>query len=309
MNSITRGASIGAVLGGMTKAEQARVPEFVYSTLGAHLVDLRSVVEAKIAEDKQEADTFWTNLARLVKHLGKYKQERDRFEEQAGKLVADVEDTLANIEKLCESQLKIHERVPEQLRNDAKKWKDHASQVRAKIFTARELQAKLPSWSGDVRNDYDATIGVQVAALSELEGVMKSTGTGCETGAILNQAIFFAVDKAVIKCASAIRPLSGGDGVYYVRCAGAYPELAALLTRIQAAIDGEVTAGTEEALSVELRNTVTMPHVLEPGRWPTGTGAAGIAPAATDSGVTNDGSDADLDVQGNPQFCIPGVDL
>lgn len=305
----TMGGALERVMAGLSKMEKAAVLAFEYSTLAADLTDLRSAVEQAITDDQKSANSFWTDLSRVLSHGLNFVAEKRRFDDQAHALVAKVNAALTNVESVCRHKLEPKAEAPKNLENDAKLWLAESVEVDAKRRSCERLQV-VEGWTGEASERYGSAVLVQVSALTELSGVLTSTAQSCQTGANLNRAIFAAADKAIKRSTGIIRRTRvGGGSAHYVRCAQTLPELDQLLTQIHSAINGEVTAGSERELSHEMIRTLSMPNVLTPGRWPTGTGAHGVPPAATDRGVTNDGSDADINVDRGPGYCAPGVNL
>lgn len=231
------------------------------------------------------------------------------FQKQADALVARAEKAMARTETTCDGKLLDNASVPGDLEADAEAWRKRAGEVKAKAMECIQ-QRDIPDWSGAAKEKYVAAVMVQEVALKELDGVMESTANGCYAGAQLNRAIFMAVGEAATEALRAFEfPFGGGGGgnYYYTRTARVTPTLEALVDQVKRAVSGEVADGAAETLIQEMRDTVAMAIVLGPDEWPTGTSALGVEAAATDTGVTSDGSDAKTDVEAQILYCLPGI--
>lgn len=280
----------------------AAIETYGFAAMRGEVRTLRSKLEDAIAADRREASTYLLDL-----NLGAASTWPSDFTSRANALVDSANTAMAGVESLCDGELRKNAPVPRRLEEDAEAWRSRSGAVRDKVLECAK-QRNIPDWSGDAKDAYVTAVLVQEAALEELQGVMDSTAQGCDAGAVLNRAIFYAVGQAVIGATSAVRTGSGGFGSsYYLRTAHAIPVLEALVGQIERACSGEVVDGSASLLASEMRATVSMPKVLSEGRWPTGTSAAGIEPAATDKGVISDGSDADVDVEAQINQCLAGV--
>lgn len=274
-----------------------------FSMMRSEVTRLESALKAAIAADKQQAASFMLDF-----QIGAGSSPwPSTFNSQAEALVTRANEAMASIVSLCDGTLSANAPVPSQLEEDAAAWRARADAVGFKVDECAE-QRDIPDWIGKAKNDYATAVLVQEAALVELQGVMTSTARSCEVGAQLNRAIFFAVAQATIEATKVVGSGSGGSGNwYYTRTANAVPTLESLVIQIGKACDGGVADGSADILAAEVRKTVAMPNLLVEGAWPTGTEGAGVEPAATDAGVSSDGSDADVDVESEVNQCLAGV--
>ncbi|TRY18074.1 hypothetical protein FOJ82_08430 [Tessaracoccus rhinocerotis] len=300
---------VSNVMKALGQAEQAAAGNYEYSQAREEISSLRAAVNAAIQQDEAEASSFWTELSRLGRHTFNYFSERQRFNQQAAQAKASALAALAQVENFCNSNVAPHANVPARLTSDAAEWTMRSRQVRAMYNRAKRL-TNVEGWSGEAREQYSAAAAVQANALSELEGVMVSTAAGAGAGATLNRAIFYVVGKAVRVATSRIKSAPGSNGdQYYLRTATATNECRSLLFELAGAVSGKVAAGSANALSSELAKTITLPNLLEVGSWPTGTSAAGRAPANTGDTVDPDGGSTNLNTGGGSGGGTPGVDL
>lgn len=300
---------LNKVLANLDAMQRSAAASFDYSQTKDALDALGAAVDAAKQADDAEASSFWSDISRAVKHNVNFFSERERFYRDAARIKSGASTALASVEALCAGKIAPHAPVPAQLMNDARTWNRRASQVRSLQAEAEQL-ARIPGWAGDASANYSSAASVQVAALTELDGVMQSTAQGCVAGAQLNRALFFVAAKAIKQATARIKSSPGRSGdTYYVRTATAWSECEALVSQLRPVTTGAAAAGSITSLASECARTVTMPNLLSNGSWPTGTGAAGVPPADTRDGVTNDGS-TDLNAP-DPTGgrCLPGVNM
>ncbi|GAB3810988.1 hypothetical protein GCM10028820_01460 [Tessaracoccus terricola] len=299
---------LGAIMGAIKSGEQAAAANYEFSEVRSEVVKLRTAVTNAMQRDESEASGFWMEMGRLGRHTLNYFAEKNRFEAEARQLKNQAFQALQQVENFIDTNVAKHAPVPGRLVADAEGWDARAARVGEMQKVAQRLQ-NVEGWSGDARTQYTTAASVQSNALLELEGVMKSTGAGARAGALLNRAIFYVVGKDVRLAAGRINGAQGsGGGQYYTRTAKARNECYALLGELIQAITGDVAGGSSANLSNELRNTISLPNLLEVGSWPTGTSGAGQTAADT-NGVTPDVDDTNLSGGGGGGGNAPGVDL
>lgn len=301
-------AALGRVAAGaMGHGDVLSARSYEYEQVAVELRKLRIVVESAISADEADAAAYWKNLPHartqgLVLIAGMHGVSRD-----VSGLGSRVLRRLAKVEKICSRRLEVHADVPRRLEADSDTWSRNKAEVDDKILRCQRLGG-MTGWAGEARANYDAAVDVQRAALRELSGIMRSTSLGCLNGAALNRAVFFAVGKAVGRSRRLIRTERGMNAEYR-RCVTAFDVLGDLRARIHDAIRGGVIAGSEEELSIEMERTVSMPNLLRPGFWPTGTSAVGTEPAPTDQGVTDNHRPAVPRVIRGPRNSLPNIIL
>ncbi len=282
-----------------------------YAEMHGHVEALGGALDAAIVQDRSEAQSFFTDLRRLAKHGTDYGAEAERFDRQANRLVALANVAMTSIMSKCNGKLLGNAPVPGRLEADAEKWKLRAYDAQLGEAECAKLIG-LPGWTGKAQRRYDLAIGVQKEALHELMGVLKSTAQSCLAGATLNRAIFCAVGNGAVQARGRIadrQKYGASNDMYYVRTANAIPILEAFDGLVDRAISGEVATGSADVLSGEHQSTVSMPNLLSEGQWPTGTSAAGIRAAATESGVISDGEDAKTRLDAILNMCMAGANL
>lgn len=298
---------LSAIMAAIKSAEQAAAADYEFSEVRGEVSKLRRAVRDAIQRDENEASGFWFEMGRLGRHTLNYFAEKRRFEAQARMLKNQAFQALAAVERVIDSRVAPHATVPARLNSDAAEWDTRAQRVNAMQNTANRLRS-VPGWSGDASGQYAMAATVQANALTELEGVMRSTATGARAGALLNRAIFYVVGKEVRLAAGRIDGAQGGGGGrYYARTAQARNECYALVGALAQAITGDVAGGSSRNLSRELARTISLPNLLEVGSWPVGTSGAGTSAADTD-GVTPN-VDTDLNAGGGSSRNAPGVNL
>lgn len=296
------------VMAALDGAERAAASSYEYREARAEVRDLRAAVEAAIRQDDSEASGFWVELSRLGRHTVNFFSERQRFNEQAARTKAAAMTALELVEQFFENNVAKHAGVPAALEADAERWNANANKVRGLQNSAVRLLG-VEGWDGDARVEYSTAVKVQVNALSELRGVMRSAGTGADMGAALNRAIFYVMGKKVRLTTNRIRSAPGSSGdQYYLRTAKAANECDALLIELLGALLGDVAEGSANTLRSELTRTVSLPNLLQEGAWPTGTGAANTSPADTGDGVSQE-VDVDLGSSAGSSGGRSGVDL
>lgn len=296
INPIQIVRTVLAAMKTMSAAEVQAASQYEYSGVQKTLGQLQAAVTAAKADDDAESRNFWANLITLVPP-GKNRSAAAQFlNGLAGDAKAEADAALADVMLICHSRIGIHAGVPARLLGDQATWLAIEKTVRSKVAEC-EGQKKVEGWDDAAKEQYDLAVTVQVNALVELQGVMASTAQSCYVGALLNRAVFFVVAKAIRNATGAIGSAGGFSlNPHYRRTRRATQALRTLRDEILAASGGEVAAGSANELSGELRNTLSMPNLLEVGGWPSGTDKSGLVPANTGQGVTSDGRDADLGV-------------
>lgn len=300
-------ARLGGIFAALSAAEVAAAGKCEYAQVEADLTRLEAAVKSAKDADDAEAASFWSKLLGTVLHVFDLEAERTRFEKQSLAMKNDATVALERIKATCKRHIGIHAPVPAQLIRDQESWIKNGMQVRSGLMKCRELR-DVARWTDSANTPYKAAVDVQIIALTELEGVMASTAQSCAAGATLNRAIFFVVSKAIRHAAGIIETAPGSAGLtYYRRTGRAIEVLGSLTFEIEGARGGEVAGGSANALSREIRHTVTMPNLLRVGTWPSGTNGADTAPAMTEKGVTSDGSDGDLGIDSTADGSGDGV--
>ncbi|MCC2593660.1 hypothetical protein LKO27_09615 [Tessaracoccus sp. OS52] len=302
-------AMLSRVMTAFGAAEKVAASSYEYPQVQQELSELRAAVMSAIQQDDNEAESFWTDLSRLATHTVNFFSERNRFNREANAVKSQALQALGRVESVCAARVGVHAGVPAQLDSDAEGWQQRARKVRQMRNDARRLR-DVAGWEGLAHDQYTAAATVQINALSELEGIMISTGNGCTAGASLNRAIFYVVGKSIRQAAARIRSTPGsGGGQYYRRTSTARNECSSLLGEIMRAAGGEVAAGSIQSLSGELAKTVSLPNLLRVGSWPTGTTGADTTPANTADAVRPHGGDTNLNTGRGSGGNAPGVRL
>lgn len=277
----------------LSAAEVEAAAQYDYSKVRQELERLDAAVVKAKGDDDAEASTFWAGLLEVVPPGPIRHKAGEALSNDATAAKAEADAARAEVHLTC-ARIGIHAGVPEQLMKDRATWLKNEKTTAKKIDEC-ENQKNVDGWNDDGKVQYDLAVDVQVKALEELKGIMASAAQSCRAGALLNRAVFFVVAKAVRKATGVIGNAGGFSMTpHYRRTRAATQALRTLEEEIGVAVGGEVAAGSANALSGELRNTLTMPNLLEVGAWPTGTDKAGLDPAPTQQGVTSDGRDANL---------------
>lgn len=266
------------------------------------LATLRNALEAAISKDAEEAERWWGAEAWdwVMKN-----QQRQAFNNQVDHLVERARNAVSDSEAALKAAFEPHENVPSKLTADASDWRRRARRAGDLAGSLRAM-SPIEGWTGRAADRYGQAVEVQVAAVSELEGVMWSAANGAERGAILNRALFAIARNAIREAHErADMDLPGGDGYFYRRTArwGDYLEQLPGVLREIAGLDNVQDA--MEVLRSQLGDSIAMAQLLESGSWPAGVDAAGTEPADTGSAVSgNPRDDTDFDV---PDSHTPGV--
>lgn len=273
-----------------------------YYAASVALRRIDSAVERAISKDAEEAERWWgAELADWAFN----NQQRQQFNTQVDNLIARARGAVTDSRVELDARFKPHAPKPRQLKEDAEDWRERVDQANDVIRDLRTM-SPIEGWTGGSAADYESTVQVQVAAMTELRGVMESVANGAERGAVLNEALF-AIARNAIKEAHELADvdLPGGDGFFYRRTArwGDYVEQLPGVLRSIAALDNVQDA--LEVLRGQLGESLTMAELLETGSWPSGHEAAGTAPADTASAVSGDPTDdTDFEI---PDSHTPGV--
>lgn len=266
------------------------------------LTTLHNALEAAIVKDAEEAERWWGAEAWdwVMKN-----QQRQAFNDQVDQLIERARNGVTDSRAVLKAEFEPHRNVPNQLTTDANDWRRRAQRADA-LIGSLEGMAPIEGWTGGAAEKYARAVEVQVAAVTELRGVMESAGNGASRGAILNRALF-AIARNAIREAHELADvdLPGGEGYFYRRTArwGDYLEQLPGVLREIAGLDNVRDA--MEVLRNQLGDSIAMAQLLESGSWPAGVDAAGTDPADTGSAVSgNPRDDTDFDI---PDSHTPGV--
>ena len=291
----------------MSAFDTAEVDAYDFARMVGEWEGLRDAVRQAMADDGEEATTFWSELGKRITDLFQYNKRLNEFRERARKLLGNTEAALNRIHDQVWTDLGQHASAPEKLRNDAEAWMADRSKVTELIAECKKLGEEAPNWNDDARAGYDDSVAVQVTAMTELAGVLASAAKSCNAGARLNNAIFSVVGRSMTSAHKLIGKDGGGGGDRYERTARALNELEMLESLIKKATSGAVTDGSVRLLSGDLRKTMDMPNLLVPDKWPSGRAGAGVAAADTASGVDTDGRLVNRHVQGDRGATHDGI--
>lgn len=272
---------------------------------------IRPRLNAAIAQDEVEAETFWANLRALASHGWNYNAERARFNATVDGLKKRALDAAQDIESRVSNRFESFKLHPGALEADARAWRDRSEKADALAGRLVGMQS-VDGWTGRAADQYADAVKVQTSAVRELAGVMLGASTGAREGANLHRWLFAlarnAVDEA-LTLADVDRPPLGDT--YYLRTAGWGDVLIGVPDVLDQIADLKNVEAAVEYLSSQLDQSLSIAHLLDPGTWPTGTDAAGILPADTRSAVT-DNADEHADFEPppsrHPGVCLPGAE-
>lgn len=261
-----------------------------YSTVKASLESLKAAIKQAGVDDDQDAQGFHVELDRLRSHGLDVLSERTRFTAQANAIKAKAAMWGVITEIFCAAYVGKYEDVPRQLEAERDAWNKRALAVQ-RISTQAKSVRYIEGWEGSAADNYSVAVGVQIAGLEELKGVMTSTSQGADAAALIHGGLFGAVNDLIQTAIGTIQSSPGTNGSqYYLRTATACQVCDDLVKQFQRVADGSLAAGAMAELSNECSRTLDMPLLLSASQWPTGTSAAGVIPADTGSGVTSDGN-------------------
>lgn len=261
-------ARVLAKVKGMTGAKAGVA--YSFDQVEARLNEILPAVEAAIAADDQQANSFWTRFSQLVEHNFNYFAERRRFEAAADNIKLSTRNTVNAIVPRIIEAIRPTAPVPDNLQQEAEDWEQKANHVQSVKQNAQQLR-NIPGWEGDASTKYDMAVDVQVDALTELKQVMLQAAGSASYGADAHRALFLLTGSEAGKTANRIKSAPAGTGdQYYTRTAAART----YVLQLMATLIGEVLGQEALAKATELRAELDAAMAetgLTVNDWPTGT--------------------------------------
>lgn len=264
-------------------------PDFSYDVVKSTLNEYTRAIESACSKDDADAQRYHSILDAWEEGGFSAVFERARFRIQAEALKVQARLFGQMVVVCAKWVLEAHSGVPAGLRDKQRLWDRMSKDVRQLLLQAQGLK-EIEDWSGTSAYGYALSTEVQVKAMEELAGVMESTARATGAAARMHAEIFAAADGMLWEAINTINSARGSIGdQYYLRTTTS--------SQISLQIVGELIKASEWAngasadLNQECDSTImTVPNLLELGKWPTGTAGATVDPADTANGVTHDGS-------------------
>lgn len=276
-----------------------------YADLSAAVSSMKDRLDAAVAQDKKEADSFWVNFGQVFDDGLNYFKRKREFDEQVATLTDRAYGAYDDVKAAVEDGFSGHAGVADDLDASWALWLDRATKANTQIGDLKQLQA-LDGWTGQASQEYGKSVGVQIEAMKELVGIMTAAAEGASQGAKLNRTLMTAAHMAVEDYAAKAdvdRP--GGSGMYYNRTANWGDYLVMLPSVLNQIASAAPVEGPISTLNQQLREALQTPALLKQGSWPEGTSAAGV-PAADTGGVVPSADEVYVPVD-VPSSTTPGV--
>lgn len=243
--------------------------------------NLKAAVEEMMELDRQEANTFWSEVSAWGRHLWNRPRERERFDQDVARLTTPVQSAIDNIGYSIELAEARVAHVPQELYSAARSWEDTTRSMNTTAGDVSSLQS-ISGWDGDAAVKYGESTVVQGGATQELTGVSGSVANALIGLGNFNCALFLKAASRLTSAEQAVRGTqgySGGGGEFYIRTATFLGEVQDCDLRVSSILRGDDTMGAAEELAAGIQRAVSAPALLERGTWPTGGAQAGVAPS------------------------------